>query len=101
MKSWTTLPILHLVATIMPSPTVARRPNSSYTNPTLPGWHSGPSCVFVPEEHNTRFCTTSSSLTFPSFPIYASKDFTNWKLASHAVTRRTQVPKTGNSTSQT
>ncbi|KAL4873734.1 glycosyl hydrolase [Aspergillus spectabilis] len=75
--------------------------NSSYANPILPGWHSDPSCTFVAEEDNTFFCTTSSFLTFPGIPIYASKDLLNWKLVSHVVTRPTQVPEIGNSTSQT
>ncbi|KAL4790052.1 glycosyl hydrolase [Aspergillus venezuelensis] len=75
--------------------------NSTYTNPILPGWHSDPSCTFVPEEDNTFFCTTSSFLTIPGIPIYASKDLINWKLASHVVTRLDQVPEIANSTSQT
>ncbi|KAL5049708.1 hypothetical protein BDW71DRAFT_195218 [Aspergillus fruticulosus] len=75
--------------------------NSTYTNPLLPGWHSDPSCTFVPEEDNTFFCTTSSFLTVPGIPVYASKDLVNWKLASHVVTRVSQVPEVANSTSQT
>ncbi|KAL4880848.1 glycosyl hydrolase [Aspergillus karnatakaensis] len=82
------------------SPASAGR-NSTFTNPILPGWHSDPSCTFVPEEDNTFFCATSSFLTFPGTPIYASKDLINWKLVSHVVTRRSQVPEIGNSTSQT
>ncbi|KAL4956763.1 glycosyl hydrolase [Aspergillus filifer] len=75
--------------------------NSTYTNPILSGWHSDPSCTFVPEADNTFFCTTSSFLTIPGIPIYASKDLINWKLASHVVTRLDQVPQIANSTSQT
>ncbi|KAL2824873.1 glycosyl hydrolase [Aspergillus cavernicola] len=76
--------------------------NSTYTNPILPGWHSDPSCIFVPEQDNTFFCATSSFLTFPGIPIYASKDLLNWKLASHVVTRPSQVPELAkNTTSQT
>ncbi|KAL4934631.1 glycosyl hydrolase [Aspergillus undulatus] len=75
--------------------------NSTYTNPILPGWHSDPSCVFVPEEDNTFFCATSLFLTTPGLPIYASKDLVNWKLVGHAVTRVSQVPEIANSTSQT
>ncbi|KAL4943178.1 hypothetical protein BDV06DRAFT_221518 [Aspergillus oleicola] len=74
--------------------------NSTFTNPILPGWHSDPSCTFVPEEDNTFFCTTSSFLTIPGIPVYASKDLINWKLVSHAVTRRAQVPEVANSSSQ-
>ncbi|KAL2813672.1 glycosyl hydrolase [Aspergillus granulosus] len=76
-------------------------PNSTYLNPILPGWHSDPSCVFVPEENNIFFCTTSSFLTTPAIPIYASQDLTTWKLASHVVTRPSQVPEINNATSQT
>ncbi|RDW76666.1 uncharacterized protein DSM5745_06658 [Aspergillus mulundensis] len=75
--------------------------NSTYANPILPGWHSDPSCTFVPEEDNTFFCTTSSFLTVPGIPIYASKDLVNWKLASDVVTRVAQMPEIANSTSQT
>lgn len=75
--------------------------NSTYTNPILPGWHPDPSCVFVPEEDNAFFCTTSSFLAIPGIPVYASKNLVDWKLASHVVTRETQVPEIGNSTSQT
>lgn len=48
--------------------------NSTYTNPILPGWHSDPSCVFVPERDNTTFCTTSSFTVCLGLPIYASND---------------------------
>ncbi|BCS19862.1 uncharacterized protein APUU_20294A [Aspergillus puulaauensis] len=76
-------------------------PNSTYTNPILPGWHSDPSCVFVPEEDNTFFCTTSTFLATPGLPIYASKDLLHWKPISNVVTRPEQVPEITNSTSQT
>jgi hypothetical protein len=61
--------------------------NSTYYNPVLPGWNSDPSCVHV---NGTYYCATSSFLTFPGNPIYASKDLINWKLASHAWTRPDQ-----------
>jgi beta-xylosidase len=74
--------------------------NSTYTNPILPGWHSDPSCIFVAEEHNAFFCATSSFLTFPGMPIYASKDLVNWRLASHVFSKPSQVPQIGNTTVQ-
>lgn len=43
--------------------------NITYLNPILPGWHSDPSCVFVPALHNTTFCIASSFLAFPSLPL--------------------------------
>jgi beta-xylosidase len=83
------------------SAVLASSQNSTYTNPILPGWHSDPSCVFVAEENNTFFCTTSSFLAFPGIPIYASQDLVHWKLVSNAFTRPEQVPEIANSTSQT
>ncbi|XP_014550143.1 glycoside hydrolase family 43 protein [Bipolaris victoriae FI3] len=66
--------------------------NLSYTNPIIPGWHSDPSCVFVPELDDTFFCTTSSFESFPGFPIYSSKDLLTWKLASYGLNRLEQFP---------
>ncbi|KAF1976553.1 hypothetical protein BU23DRAFT_528234 [Bimuria novae-zelandiae CBS 107.79] len=66
---------------------------TEYTNPILPGWNSDPSCVFVPSHSNTLFCTTSSFLAYPGIPIYASKDFVHWKLASHAIAHASQLPE--------
>jgi beta-xylosidase len=67
--------------------------NKTYTNPILSGWHSDPSCVFVPEYDNTIFCTTSSLLSFPGCPISASKDLINWRLARNVVNREEQLPE--------
>ena len=66
--------------------------NTSYINPVMPGWHSDPSCIFVPQLDNTTFCTTSSFLEFPGCTIYASKDLVNWRVASNAFNRQEQVP---------
>ncbi|KAL0765352.1 hypothetical protein CaCOL14_012101 [Colletotrichum acutatum] len=63
--------------------------NSTYLNPVLSGWHSDPSCVQV---NGTFFCATSSFLTFPGIPIYASKDLINWSLISHVWSRESQLP---------
>lgn len=71
----------------------ANQRNKTFTNPILPGWNSDPSCAFVKEWNNTFFCTTSSFLTFPGVPVFASKDLANWKLASNALTREEQVPE--------
>jgi beta-xylosidase len=65
-------------------------PDSTYTNPILPGWNSDPSCVSV---NDTIFCTTSSFAAFPGVPVYASKDLVNWKLASNALNLPEQVPE--------
>lgn len=67
----------------------AQSENSTFFNPVLPGWHSDPSCVQV---DGTFFCATSTFIAFPGIPIYASKDLVNWKLASHAWNRESQLP---------
>jgi beta-xylosidase len=64
--------------------------NETRVNPVIPGWHSDPSCVFVAEKEYT-FCTSSTFLLTPGLPVHASKDLKNWKLASHAVSRESQL----------
>ncbi|KAL5116368.1 hypothetical protein ACEQ8H_005716 [Pleosporales sp. CAS-2024a] len=63
--------------------------NSTYYNPVLPGWHSDPSCTPV---NGTFFCVTSTFISFPGLPIYASKDLVNFKHISHAWNRESQLP---------
>ncbi|KAK8071236.1 xylosidase : arabinofuranosidase [Apiospora hydei] len=77
-------------------------PMRSYNNPILPGWHSDPSCVFVAEGayNNTAFCTTSTFMAFPGNPLYASRDLTTWKLASHSLNRAAQFPEIRTATNQ-
>ena len=70
--------------------------NSTYYNPVLPGWHSDPSCTHV---NDTFFCATSTFISFPGIPVYASKDLTNWKLVSHAWNRESQLPGVSRNTS--
>ncbi|KEY71198.1 hypothetical protein S7711_02309 [Stachybotrys chartarum IBT 7711] len=62
---------------------------SSFLNPVLPGWHSDPSCTRVDE---TFYCATSTFISFPGLPVYASEDLINWRLASHAWSRESQIP---------
>lgn len=62
-------------------------------NSAIPGWHSDPSCVFVPNRDNTTFCASSTFLLTPGIPIYASKDLTTWRLASRALAREAQYPE--------
>lgn len=71
-----------------------------FTNPVLPGWHSDPSCVFVPEWNNTTFCTASSFLSTPGLPTMASKDLTSWKLVGHALTKPQDIPEFDQSLAQ-
>lgn len=61
----------------------------SYTNPTIPGWHSDPSCTQV---DGLFYCVTSTFISFPGLPVYASKDLINWRLASHVWNRESQLP---------
>ncbi len=63
----------------LPSTAIAR-PNSTYSNPILPGFHPDPSCIFVPEWDDTFFCASSTFNAFPGIPLHASKDLQNWKL---------------------
>ncbi|KAK0388975.1 hypothetical protein NLU13_2552 [Sarocladium strictum] len=63
--------------------------NSTFLNPVLPGWHSDPSCTRVDD---TYYCATSTFIAFPGLPVYASKDLINWRLASHAWSRDSQLP---------
>ncbi|EKG11329.1 Glycoside hydrolase family 43 [Macrophomina phaseolina MS6] len=74
--------------------------NQTRYNPALPGWHSDPSCVFVPEWDNTTFCTSSTLRLTPGLPIYVSRDLTNWKLISHALSRKSQYPEYDQSLAQ-
>jgi beta-xylosidase len=63
--------------------------NSTYYNPVLPGWHSDPSCTPV---NGTFFCVTSTFISFPGLPIYASRDLINFKHISHVWNRESQLP---------
>ncbi|KAI1274692.1 glycosyl hydrolase [Xylaria sp. FL0933] len=73
-------------------PAALTRPNATYTNPILPGFHPDPSCIFVPEWDDTFFCASSSFNAFPGIPLHASKDLQNWKLIGHVLNRKEQLP---------
>ncbi|KAL3483774.1 xylosidase : arabinofuranosidase [Aspergillus germanicus] len=66
--------------------------NRTFYNPGLPGWHSDPSCAFVPDLDNTTFCVTSSFPTFPGLPLYASRNLDTWYHVSNVFNRPEQVP---------
>lgn len=70
-----------VVATVATS---HRQPDTMAMNPAPPGWHSDPSCVFVPDWNSTTFCTASSFLSTPGLPILESKDLRSWELVGHA-----------------
>lgn len=67
----------------------ARAVEKSFTNPMLPGYNPDPSCIRV---EDTFYCVTSTFVTFPGLPVYASKDLQNWKLVSHVLSRKEQWP---------
>jgi beta-xylosidase len=75
------------VLAVLSAPALAQ--NSTYLNPVLPGWHSDPSCTPV---NGTFFCVTSTFISFPGLPIYASKDLANFKHISHVWNRESQLP---------
>lgn len=79
-----TLPLL-----LLPILSLSSQIQATYTNPILPGWHSDPSCT---RANDTIFCTTSTFLAYPGFPIYASKDLLHWQQASNAFNRESQIP---------
>ncbi|PNS15955.1 hypothetical protein CAC42_4356 [Sphaceloma murrayae] len=91
--------IAPLLTTLLTATTLvsATGTNSTFRNPILPGWHSDPSCVNV---DSTFFCATSTFLLTPGIPLYASKDLINWRLASHVLTRPSQLPIYNQSTDQ-
>ncbi|KAJ7019238.1 xylosidase : arabinofuranosidase [Mycena alexandri] len=83
--------LVHLLGALAAA-LIAAAANNTHLNPTIPGWHSDPSCIFVPEWDDTFFCATSTFLVTPGMPVHASKDLVHWRLASHALNRQTQWP---------
>ncbi|KAI4657757.1 uncharacterized protein J4E78_006145 [Alternaria triticimaculans] len=78
-----------IVTAVLACAAPALAQNSTFLNPVLPGWHSDPSCVNV---NGTFFCVTSTFISFPGLPIYASKDLVDWKHISHVWNRESQLP---------
>jgi beta-xylosidase len=78
-----------LLPSLLAWPASSLAQNSTYYNPILPGWHSDPSCTPV---NGTFFCVTSTFISFPGLPIYASKDLINFKHISHVWNRESQLP---------
>ncbi|KAK4143354.1 glycosyl hydrolase [Dichotomopilus funicola] len=68
---------------------LAHNSNSTYYNPVLPGWSSDPSCIQI---HGTFYCVTSTFVTFPGLPVYASKGLINWKHIGHVWNCESQLP---------
>lgn len=66
---------------------------ANYLNPVLPGFHPDPSCIHVDD---VFFCVTVTFTWFPGVPVYTSTDLRHWKLDSHVVNRREQLPQLDN-----
>ncbi len=62
-------------------------------NPILPGFHPDPSIVRVGEDY---YIATSTFEWWPGVRIHHSRDLVNWRLAGHALTRRSQLDLRGN-----
>lgn len=92
--------ILTSLLVVAAAATSNQQRDTTVYNPALPGWHSDPSCVFVPDWNSTTFCTASSFLSTPGLPIIATKDLQNWKLVSHALTRPQTIPEFDRSLAQ-
>lgn len=106
--------LLLACTTLIPSVWCSSR-NKTCTNRTydiFPEWNANPSCTFVKEWDDAFFCTTSSFHPIPGAPVYASKDMwvntryisssklrycsVKWRLASHALSRPSQLPQVSN-----
>lgn len=94
------LRLFHFLFAAASTALISATGNQTRYNPALPGWHSDPSCVFVPEWDDTTFCTSSTFLLTPGLPVHASKDLKHWKLASHALSRKSQYPEFDRSLTQ-
>ncbi|KAF5570549.1 xylosidase arabinosidase [Fusarium pseudoanthophilum] len=83
--SWLLCPLLAMGSALHETKTDV----STYTNPVLPGWHSDPSCI---QKDGLFLCVTSTFISFPGLPVYASRDLVNWRLISHVWNREKQLP---------
>ncbi|KAI8680804.1 hypothetical protein LRP88_04421 [Fusarium phalaenopsidis] len=64
-------------------------------NPIISGWNPDPAILRVGDDY---YVATSSFEYWPGIPIYHSKDLSNWKLKSHALTRPEQLQLYGTPT---
>ncbi|MBO1510278.1 glycoside hydrolase family 43 protein [Metabacillus bambusae] len=63
------------------------------TNPILRGFNPDPSILRVEDDY---YIATSTFEWFPGVQIHHSKDLVNWRLLTHALTRKSQVNMEGN-----
>jgi xylan 1,4-beta-xylosidase len=66
---------------------------SKITNPILRGFNPDPSFLRVEDDY---YIATSTFDWFPGVQIHHSKDLVNWRLLTHALTRKSQVNMEGN-----
>jgi alpha-N-arabinofuranosidase len=64
------------------------RPEATFTNPVLPGFHPDPSVCRVGRDF---YLVTSSFEYFPGIPIFHSRDLVHWRQLGHVLTRRSQL----------
>jgi alpha-N-arabinofuranosidase len=64
------------------------RPEATFTNPVLPGFHPDPSVCRVGRDF---YLVTSSFEYFPGIPIFHSRDLVHWHQLGHVLTRRSQL----------
>ncbi|CAH0051144.1 unnamed protein product [Clonostachys solani] len=79
----------HVLITLFVLMALVRADNGTFFNPILPGWNSDPSCVHV---DGTFYCVTSTFISFPGMPVYASTDLIHWRMISHVWNRESQMP---------
>lgn len=67
-----------------------------YQNPVLPGFYPDPSAIRVGDAY---YLVCSSFNYFPGVPLFESHDLVNWTQIGHVLTRSSQLPLAGASTS--
>ncbi len=63
-----------------------------YNNPVIRGFCPDPSICRANDKY---YLVSSSFQYFPGIPVFESCDLINWKLVSHVLTRRSQLPLEG------
>ncbi len=63
-----------------------------YRNPIIPGFYPDPSICRV---NDTYYLVCSSFQFFPGVPLFESQDLLNWRQIGHVLTRESQLPLSG------
>lgn len=69
---------------------------ATFQNPVLPGFYPDPSVCRVGQDY---YLVTSSFEYFPGVPIFHSRDLVHWRQLGHCLTRASQLPLAGVSSS--